>query len=405
MEEMVGYERKKSRSKIVAVYLHPESMHELVNESYSFVDSPEWSKITHVIYQGLSINSLDGTVYVHGMTSTATMLKTAARYIPMLQQLKRKYPSIKIYWGFSPGQKYRELMEQVLDKERCPRFWSSLERVLFRAHADGCELNFENVTYYTSTFMADLALFAYCSNTFVVLCNRTRWRNDGNESFLNELQLLVDKIVVNSYGYVEYCGQSVDTQPPGVMLRTMESALHHYELTWKNELEGLLPAHKLLMGIETSGLMFKCDGKTDNKLDLKIISLAHIQRAYQYGIEFEKGEQIHKLDRLYNDWIHGSALKSKAGDVHNVYISYDNHRVRELKLNMVRNVGMAGVVLGDFKHDLNVMNPKSLLAMANRILIQEASGDDDAEPTVQFSKVSLFDDLTSEPDTVFKIDV
>lgn len=282
---------------------------------------------------------------------------------------------MSVVWSFPALFKSGEFMERLICEPVSETFWSTLDRTLHHVQADGCELNFEHVSHYPANFISDLIGFGHRARLHVVLNNRVQWRHDNNLDFLNCLQSLVGKIVINSFGYFEYIGQDSDNSGPRIMVRNIESAFYNFEMSL-HQLLPTVPRHKILMGIDTCGVMFTSG--VNNQAELSLVSLREIQRIFQFGYVDVDGRNW-RFDRHLNSRAGGSCMISRDLGGACPFISYDSYQICRKKVKYVMDERLGGVSIGDISHDLHYSNRFSLVHISHDYLMQgckEADGDD-----------------------------
>lgn len=356
--------------KCICTTISPSTITEMLETNVNVVDLAEWKYVTHVVYQGLNVTP-SGKVSVQGDGPQCKVLGSAFTYLQLLYAIKRAHPHLSIVWAFPASFRRGSFMERMIMEPASGTFWSTLEYTLHHVQADGCELNFEHLCHYPANFISDLIGFGYRSRLHLVLNNRVQWKYDNALDFLNCMQSLVGKIVINSFGYFDYISADEETQAPRMMVRSMESALYHFQLSLEQVL-GTVPRHKILMGIDTCGVMFRSGA--DNQADLSLVPLCEIQRIFQLGYVDETGKKW-EFDRHVSGRAGGACMVARECVGACPFVSYDSYQVRRKKVNFVIEEMLGGVSMGNLSGDLFSKNRRSLVNICHYYLTEEHKPD------------------------------
>ena len=355
-----------TRGKYVCTTITPATLTELLEVHSNVVDLPHWNYVTHIVYQGLNVTPA-GKVTVEGDGRGCRVIGSAFTYLQLLYAIKRAHPHLSLVWSFPAPFKRGVFMERMIMEPASLTFWSTLDKTLHQVQADGCELNLEHVSHFPANFISDLIGFGHRARLHLVLNNRVQWRHDNALAFLNCMQSLVGKIVVNSFGYFEYIVSDAETVGPRIMVRSRESALYNFEMSLY-QLLGTVPRHKILMGIDTCGVLFKSG--PHNQAELSLVSLREIQRIFQMGLTDDNDDNIKWTFNRHVDTRAGaSCMTSRCPRGACPFISYDSYQIRRMKVKFAVEQGLGGVNMGDLSNDLFCKNRRSLAHICRDYLV------------------------------------
>lgn len=342
--------RPRNVPRIVAARLSISGLKNMIQETENTLDLEIWRHCDILIFDALEVGG-----------GLCQLLESAQTFLPFLKELKQRHPFIRLYFNFA------NITEEFEAYYGSADFWQTLEGCIQQYDFDGCELNLELVSHFPEKMAEALLAFQWRHRTILTLPNNRKILQYVGGDMYRTLSELVQFVHVKSFGFLKY--DPVQRTEHGSlcrMLPTFESSLADFQKTcdWLlQHVDGL----KLLGGMDTVALQYFLHAEEDVAKSITVVTSRDIE-SKKAGGEFVGQRRYHYVER-FDDAEVGSLLELKRA---RIVISYDNYRVRNAKLNLLRKYG--GVVVGDLYYDLPIGHKNSLLRMVYSKLATRSEG-------------------------------
>ena len=347
-------QQSQSRRQVKAVRMSVNSIKVLLEESDSFSTLPIWSKINRIIFQCIGVSE-KGNVSM-SPSGSVTILQSPQTYLPILRELKQRY-GIQLYAGipviyssitFHSG--HRQSLHELLVSDRF-KFWQELTQLLYQHGFDGVELNFEGFEYVSPLILENLSDFMYRGSTMISFKNKPVFIHHHHE-LLRDISELIEAIIINAYGYFKFIPNS-DT-----MLPKSESSVEDWMDSYEAYREAGVSASRLMMSIETSAIVYYLNADNFGQVDCMSFIPLRVVDNLSSDPETANDNYVEYLDRSKQ----GCVLECRE---RGVVISYDNLRLKILKLQICRNKQLRGCILGNPANDLPIAHEENLINLMN----------------------------------------
>lgn len=348
---------------VKAVRLNVHTLTEMLDDSLDIMQLPQWTKINRIIFQVMGIAN-DGHLDLYPKVSKS-VLQSPVTYIEILRQIRARF-GIQIYVGMPLvyasenliNSQHRTIHDLLQDNSQ--EFWQSLSVLVQRYQFDGIELNFEGFEYLSERLCEDLLQFHYRSKLMLSFKNNYGFVHHHGK-LLKRISELVETLIINAYGYFKYIPLNNNLSK---MLPKCECSVEDWLDTYFAYREYGIPSSKLMMAMETSSVMYFLDASNFNEVDC--ISFTPVKIVEQLR---QDGESVGELKFDYKEFLdrekNGCILECRA---RGVVISYDNLRMKTLKLQICRNKMLRGCIVGNPREDVSIYEDHNLINLMNKYI-------------------------------------
>lgn len=338
-----------ARGKVVAVRLSPESINNLIQTAWNnkFLDW-YWQSLTHVCFVG----------WFRIVKSSPPRLEWSMCdfkevYLPVLRRLFMNQPHLKGIWempsdliGYTA--QGTEALASSLNsmKHLCVEcsidFWHYIELDFRMLEVRDLDADFEEV--YKELFVPVWLTVGGVKYQYLM------------ERFIETIRPKIDKIILKTYGYLkDNCYNHTEYSSWRTITPGPESSYNEANslLTYVTKILDFKP-NQIVIGMSTSGVRF---WPCMNTTDFDFITLKEIKQLTSLIPRSE-------MKREHNAAAGYSLLRTNDN-----LISYDNNKVRKMKLAMAKR--NAGVIIGPLHNDEQPNSKTSLLHCAIDTLISK----------------------------------
>lgn len=346
------------RGTVKATRLNVQTLNQLLETHLDIMNLPFWRKVNRIIFQAASICE-DGELDLYPKSSS-NVLNSPTTYLAILNKLRERF-GIQIYVGMPLV--YASDIDHSVHRqiqEHPETFWKRLASLIHKYGFDGAELNLEGIEYLQSTFANDLQKFQYRHKLMLIFKNNVGFI-DHHGRLMKAISEQVECLVINAYGYFKFHHISNTVSK---MLPKCECNVEDWLTSYIAYSDYDISARKLMMAIDTSAVLYFLNANDFSEVDC--ISFTPSRVVEQLKVN---GEQVGEESFGYTEYLdrekHGCVLECRQ---RGVVISYDNLRMKTMKLKLCRDKMLKGCVLGNLIDDVEHFHENNTINLMDKYI-------------------------------------